>query len=72
MEGDVIVLQDIFRFQQTGLLRRKVQGQLVPTSIRPKFETKLAHNGVNLPEATLGNGATASNRSKFEPRRGGE
>src|ERR1044072_7848839 len=26
MEGDVIILQDIFRFEQTGLVRGKVQG----------------------------------------------
>ena len=28
MEGDVIILQDIFRFEQTGLVRGKVQGSL--------------------------------------------
>ena len=42
MEGDVIILQDIFRFEQTGLVRGKVQGSLRGTGVRPKFETKLA------------------------------
>jgi len=50
MEGDVIILQDIFRFDQTGLVRGKVQGQLRSTGVRPKFEQKLARNGVKLPE----------------------
>jgi pilus assembly protein CpaF len=50
MEGDVIILQDIFKFEQQGLVRGKVQGVLRPTGIRPKFEEKLARNGVKLPE----------------------
>ena len=48
MEGDVIILQDLFRFEHVGLARGKVQGQLRSTGIRPKFETKLARNGVKI------------------------
>ncbi len=54
MEGDVIILQDIFRFEQSGLIRGKVQGRLQATGIRPKFEEKLKQNGVKLPESAFG------------------
>lgn len=38
MEGDVIVLQDIFAFKQTGFdSNGKIQGFLEPTGIRPNF-----------------------------------
>jgi pilus assembly protein CpaF len=56
MEGDVIILQDIFRFDQTGLVRGKVQGSLRGTGIRPKFEQKLARNGVKLNDALFASG----------------
>src|SRR5215204_1043246 len=56
MEGDVIILQDIFRFEQTGLARGKVQGQLKSTGVRPKFEVKLARNGVKLPDNLFASG----------------
>src|SRR6266496_3426141 len=44
MYGGVIILQDIFRFDQGGIVRGKVQGQLRGTGVRPKFEVKLARN----------------------------
>jgi pilus assembly protein CpaF len=56
MEGDVIILQDIFRFEQTGMARGKVQGQLKSTGVRPKFEVKLARNGVKLPDNLFASG----------------
>ena len=37
MEGDVIVLQDIFIFEQTGIENGKIVGRMKPTGIRPKF-----------------------------------
>src|SRR5512142_740582 len=37
MEGDVIVMQDVFVFEQTGVVDGKIQGRLKPTGIRPKF-----------------------------------
>lgn len=51
MEGDVIVLQDIFRFEQTGIDKQgKVQGYYRPTGIRPHFIEKLISAGQILPE----------------------
>lgn len=49
MEGDVITLQDIFIYEQTGKDELgKITGRLKPTGIRPKFMEKLAANGINL------------------------
>ncbi len=49
MEGDVITLQDIFVFEQTGKEETgRITGRLKPTGIRPKFIEKLAANGIQL------------------------
>ncbi|MGE3268644.1 MAG: CpaF family protein [Chloroflexota bacterium] len=56
MEGDVIILQDIFRFEQGAIVRGKVQGELRSTGVRPKFELKMARNGVKLPDALFASG----------------
>lgn len=51
MEGDVIVLQDIYRFEQTGIdTNGKVMGYFRPTGIRPHFAERLIASGQNLPE----------------------
>ena len=70
MEGDVIILQDIFRFEQTGLVRGKVQGQLKGTGVRPKFELKLARNGVKLPDNLFACGIAAPLRQTSAHRPG--
>src|SRR6187431_1281281 len=49
MEGDVIVLQDIFVFEQTGVVDGKIQGRLRPTGVRPRFSDKFEVKGINLP-----------------------
>src|SRR5829696_6278566 len=41
MEGDTIVMQDVFVFQQTGFTDGVIHGQLRPTGIRPRFVEKL-------------------------------
>src|SRR3954452_12830571 len=68
MEGDVIIRQDIFRFEQVGLVRGKGQGQLKTTGVRPKFELKLARNGVKLPDNLFG--TSAMHRFADQPRVG--
>jgi len=56
MEGDVIVLQDIFRFEQTGIDKQgKVQGYFRATGIRPHFIDKLIAAGQILPEGIFSN-----------------
>ncbi|MDE3041035.1 MAG: CpaF family protein [Nitrospirota bacterium] len=50
MEGDLITLQGLFTFQQTGLdENRKVKGRFKATGVRPKFADRLAAKGVALP-----------------------
>ena len=52
MEGDLITLQELFTFQQTGLdENRKVKGRFKATGVRPKFAERLAAKGVALPPA---------------------
>jgi pilus assembly protein CpaF len=49
MEGDVITMQEIFKFEQTGLSdRAQVQGRFVATGIRPKFFQRLQTRGIAL------------------------
>jgi pilus assembly protein CpaF len=60
MEGDVIVLQDLFGFQQTGMEGRRVTGRLQPLGIRPKFLPKLEMHGVRLPPTLFGGAATGA------------
>jgi pilus assembly protein CpaF len=49
IEGDVISMQEIFRFEQTGLdPDGRVQGQFVATGIRPKFMQRLVTRGIAL------------------------
>jgi pilus assembly protein CpaF len=49
MEGDVITMQDIFRFEQTAVEDGKVLGELVPTGLRPKYMDKIEAYGIHLP-----------------------
>ncbi len=52
MEGDVITLQDLFLFKQSGIDEQgKVQGEFIATGIRPRFTDTLVSNGIVLPSA---------------------
>jgi pilus assembly protein CpaF len=49
MEGDIVVLTDIFKFNQTGVSPDgKVLGELKPTGIRPLFTPRLEAAGYKL------------------------
>jgi pilus assembly protein CpaF len=55
MEGDTIVLTDIFRFEQTGLdVDGNILGELKPTGIRPIFITRLEASGFKLGPEVFG------------------
>jgi pilus assembly protein CpaF len=55
MEGDTIVLTDIFRYEQTGTTPDgKIVGQLKPTGIRPLFTPRLEAAGFKLPPEVFG------------------
>jgi pilus assembly protein CpaF len=48
MEGDVILLQEVFKFHSQITGGRQL-GQLEPTGLRPKFADKLIGHGIELP-----------------------
>jgi pilus assembly protein CpaF len=51
MEGDVITMQEIFAFRQTGIdAQGKVLGRFHATGVRPKFMERLAAFGIRLPD----------------------
>ena len=49
MEGDGIVMQDLFYFEQTGIKNGRVLGIHKPTGLRPRFADKFAVNNIELP-----------------------
>jgi pilus assembly protein CpaF len=52
MEGDIITMQEIFAFKQTGIgIEGDVQGYFHATGVRPKFTERLRSFGVVLPDA---------------------
>tara|TARA_R110002124_G_scaffold93139_5_gene236557 strand:+ start:8534 stop:9928 length:1395 start_codon:yes stop_codon:yes gene_type:complete len=51
MEGAVVQLQEIFRFERTGTTDEgKVQGHFAATGLRPKFLDEMERRGVHMPE----------------------
>ncbi|NJC98935.1 MAG: type II secretion system protein E [Anaerolineales bacterium] len=49
MEGDTVVLTDIFKFEQTGIDKdNRIIGELKPTGIRPLFSPRLEAAGFKL------------------------
>lgn len=51
MEGDIIVLQDVFRYEQSGIDKLgKVIGRFQATGIRPHCMERLISAGQNLPD----------------------
>lgn len=57
MEGEVVTMQEIFTFKQTGVDDNGiVHGYFHATGIKPKFAERLRSFGVTLPEATFDSG----------------
>jgi pilus assembly protein CpaF len=51
MEGEVITMQEIFSYRQTGLTKDgKVEGFFCATGVRPKFSDRLRTFGIVLPD----------------------
>jgi pilus assembly protein CpaF len=65
MEGDVITMQDIFAYEQTGVDQDgRVIGRMAPTGIRPRCMDRLATHGFSMSaEAFSDMGGRASPRS---------
>jgi pilus assembly protein CpaF len=54
MEGDIISMQEIFRFEQTGVDHDgKVLGNFCASGVRPRFADRLKMFGVPVPEDTF-------------------
>ena len=52
MEGDVVTMQDIFSFEQTGIdSNGRAYGQIVASGIRPSFMDRLKSSGCNVDPA---------------------
>ena len=50
MEGQIITLQDLFKFEQTGISEEgKIEGRMMPTGIRPSFAERFEQSGISLP-----------------------
>jgi pilus assembly protein CpaF len=55
MEGDTVVLTDIFKFEQSSISKDgKVEGKLKPTGIRPLFGPALEIAGFKLKPEVFG------------------
>jgi pilus assembly protein CpaF len=54
MEGDVIVMQDVFRLHELGFREGRLLAELRPTGIRPKFADKIERAGIHLPAEIFG------------------
>jgi len=48
MEGEIVVMQDIFLYVQTGVKYGHVEGYFTATGIRPKFMDKIEASGISL------------------------
>jgi pilus assembly protein CpaF len=50
MEGQIVTMQDLFRFEQTGVdTDGRIMGELRTTGIRPRFTEKFEVSGIHLP-----------------------
>jgi pilus assembly protein CpaF len=50
MEGQIVTMQDLFRFEQTGVdSDGRILGELRTTGIRPRFVEKFQVSGIHLP-----------------------
>jgi len=53
IEGENVILQDIFLFEEHGEEKGKVIGRMKPAGIRPGFMSTLKNHGFDLPPATF-------------------
>jgi len=55
MEGDIVTLSDIFKFDQTGVASNgKVLGEMEATGLRPLFTPRLEATGIKLRSEIFG------------------
>jgi pilus assembly protein CpaF len=61
MEGDVVTMSDIFKFERAGYESGRVIGKLRPTGLRPKFMEKVEAENIHIPASIFG----ADRRRRF-------
>ena len=61
MEGDVVTMSDIFKFERAGYESGRVIGKLRPTGLRPKFMEKVEAENIHVPASIFG----ADRRRRF-------
>ncbi len=64
MEGEVIVMQDVFRFEQSAMQDGHVIGQLKPTGIRPKFADRIEQANIKIPPHLFGGNLNVLNQRR--------
>ncbi len=70
MESDVVTLNDIFKFEMTGLAEDgKIRGDLLATGIRPLFSPRLEVIGYKLSGEVFGAGSISWNTERRSGRR---
>ncbi len=53
LEGDVVVMQDVFRYHQTGMADGHVEGYFSAAGIRPQCMERIEETGIQLPPDTF-------------------
>jgi pilus assembly protein CpaF len=61
MEGDIITMSDIYKFEKVGFENGRVIGMLRPTGLRPRFVDRIEEVGIHLPPGVFG----VSQRSRY-------
>ena len=56
MEGEVITMSDLYKFELTGYENGRAIGALRPTGLRPRFMNKIEASGIHLPPGVFGAG----------------
>lgn len=64
MEGDTVVMTDLYRFDEKGMQNGKLVGDLISTGIRPQFMPKLQMAGFKLGPEIFGVGQVLNNRNR--------
>ncbi len=54
MEGDVVTMSDVFKFERAGYENGRVIGKLRPTGLRPKFMEKIEAEDIRVPPSIFG------------------
>ncbi|MCU1451141.1 MAG: type secretion system protein, partial [Acidimicrobiales bacterium] len=68
MEGDTILLQEVFRYRNTPSRDGRPSGELVATGLRPKFVDKLNEIGIELPAKVFHAQRAAAGAENGRPR----